>query len=116
MNIEQLREYCLSLPRATEDVKWGDNLCFLIAKKMFCVTRLDGPFAASLKVNEDEFEELSISANIIPAPYLARGKWILIQSSERFSADEWKQYIKASYELIIAKLPKKTLDELKLYF
>ena len=40
MNIEQLRKYCLSFPHATEDVKWGNDLCFCVGGKMFCVTGL----------------------------------------------------------------------------
>ena len=41
MNIEHLREYCLSFPGATEDVKWGSDLCFSVGAKMFCVTGAD---------------------------------------------------------------------------
>jgi predicted DNA-binding protein (MmcQ/YjbR family) len=39
MNIEQLRKFCLSFPGATEDIKWGADLCFCVGEKMFCVTR-----------------------------------------------------------------------------
>ena len=35
MNIEQLRKFCLSFPGATEDIKWGNDLCFCVGKKMF---------------------------------------------------------------------------------
>ncbi len=42
MNLEHLRKYCLSFPGVTEDVKWGNDLCFCVGEKMFCVTGVDG--------------------------------------------------------------------------
>lgn len=112
MNIEQLREYCLSLPAVTEDIKWGQDLCFCIGGKMFCVTGLTGPMKVSLKVKDEEFDELSISEGIIPAPYVARNKWILIEDPERFNKKQWQHYIRQSYDLVKSKLPKKLLKEL----
>jgi predicted DNA-binding protein (MmcQ/YjbR family) len=76
MNIETLRELCRSLPAVTEDVKWGHDLCFSVAGKMFCVAALDGPLTVSFKVKDDEFDELSNSPGLRPAPYVARYKWV----------------------------------------
>jgi hypothetical protein len=62
MNIELLREYCLSLPGVTEDVKWGNDLCFCIYERMFCITGLNNePLMVTLKVKDEEFEELIAS-------------------------------------------------------
>ena len=113
MNVEGLRDYCLSLPHVKEDIKWESNLCFLIAEKIFCMTALDGAFGASFKVKDADFEELAGSDQIIPAPYLARGRWIYIQHPDRFSRNEWEQHIKQSYDLILAKLPKKIREGLQ---
>jgi predicted DNA-binding protein (MmcQ/YjbR family) len=41
MNIDWLREHCLSLPHATETVQWGDDLVFKIGGKMFAVVPLE---------------------------------------------------------------------------
>ena len=111
MNIEALRAICLELPGVTEDVKWGNDLCFLIAEKMFCVTGLEGGFTVSMKVTDEEFEELTAREGIIPAPYMARYKWIYLQDASAFSQDEWKKYVHQSYELIKSKLPKKILKQ-----
>ncbi|MBS1595115.1 MAG: MmcQ/YjbR family DNA-binding protein [Bacteroidetes bacterium] len=111
MNIEALRDYCLSLPYVTEDIKWGADLCFSIGDKMFCVTSEHLPFKASLKVNDEEFEEFSQKPGIKPAAYLARYKWVLIQG-DALSDKHWKHYIRQSYELVKAKLPKKILKDL----
>ena len=112
MNLEEIQNFCLSLPSATEDVKWGNDLAFCIAKKMFCVCSLEGAFSVSLKVTSEEFDELSISEGVMPAQYVARYKWITILESTRFSNAEWKHFIKQSYELVLAKLPKKLRDEI----
>ena len=112
MNIEQLRKFCLLLPEVTEDVKWENDLCFLIGGKMFCVTGLHRPFEVSFKVTEEEFSKLTESDGIIPAPYVARYKWVLVEKPERFTKNEWKHYIRQSYELTKSKLPKKILMQL----
>jgi predicted DNA-binding protein (MmcQ/YjbR family) len=112
MNTEQLREFCLSLPSVEEDVKWGNDLCFLIGKKMFCVTGVEGAFGVSFKVTPEQFEELTETDDIIPAAYVARYKWISVKNGNRFRKEEWEDLIKQSYELVKSKLPKKLQSEL----
>ena len=41
MNLESLREFCLSLPGATADIKWGQDLVFSVGKKMFCAVNTE---------------------------------------------------------------------------
>ena len=113
MNIDELRNICKKLPHVTEDIKWGHDLCFCIAEKMFCVTGLEGPMQVSLKVLDEEFDELSSSKDIIPAPYVARYKWVLVQTPNRFTKKEWGHYIKQSYQLVKDKLPAKIKNKLK---
>ena len=108
MNVETLRDFCNSLPAVTEDIKWKKDLCFLVAGKMFCVSCLDGPFTACFKVRDEEFQEMSSRPGIIPAPYVARYKWVLVEDGNELSRSEWEHYVKQSYDLIRAKLPRKT--------
>jgi predicted DNA-binding protein (MmcQ/YjbR family) len=112
MDIETLREFCMSLPSATEDVKWGNDLCFSIGGKMFCVCGLEPPLMITIKVADDEFDELCSSIDIRMADYVGRYKWVTVENDARFSDNEWKQRIKKSYELIVAKLPKKLRENL----
>jgi predicted DNA-binding protein (MmcQ/YjbR family) len=107
MNIDTLRDFCTKLPGVTEDVKWENDLCFLVGGKMFCVTGLDGPFTVCFKVKDDEFAEMSQRPGIIPAPYVARYKWVLVNDVSQLGRKELEHYIKQSYDLIRAKLPKK---------
>ncbi|HEU4860517.1 MAG TPA: MmcQ/YjbR family DNA-binding protein [Chitinophagaceae bacterium] len=112
MDIEVLRTICLSFPAVTEDVKWGNDLCFCVAGKMFCVTNLEPPHTFSFKVTDAEFEELSQAEGFKPAPYMARAKWVLVTDSSKLSRKDLKNYLQQSYELITAKFSRKQRKEL----
>jgi len=112
MDIDGIRNLCNALPHVTEDVKWGNDLCFLIAEKMFCVTSLSTPLMVSFKVPDEEFEELSNKPGIVPAPYVARYNWVLVQNISVLTKKQWEHYITQSYNLVKAKLPGKVLREL----
>ena len=112
MLVDDIRKICKSLYAVTEDVKWGNDLCFCIGEKMFCVTSLTEPFGVSFKVTDDEFDELSNADGFIPAPYVARYKWVLLQDAGKISRKKLEHYIKQSYELVKSKLSKKILNNL----
>lgn len=112
MNIEQLQKLCKSFPAVTEDIKWGHDLCFSIGGKMFCVTGLETPLKVSLKVRDEEFEDLYSIPGISIAPYVGRYKWILVEEANVFNKKQWEHYIRQSYELIKAHLPKKKQQEI----
>lgn len=115
MNIEELQAICKSLPHVTEDIKWGNDLCFCIGGKMFCVAGLNqSPTSASFKVLDEEFEEMSTQDGFIPAPYVARYKWVLAEDINVLSPKEWQYYVTQSYNLVKDKLPAKVKKELNL--
>ena len=107
-----MRELCLSLPGVTEDIKWGADLCFLVGEKMFCVTSIDAPHSVSFKVTDEQFDEMVARPTIIPAPYMARNKWVNVQERSGLTDAEWDNYVKQSYALVKAKLPKKVQKEI----
>ena len=108
MDIESIRTICKTLPDVTEGVKWGADLCFMISEKMFCVVSLEGPINASFKVTDEQFGEMSARRGIVPAPYVARYKWVMVTDPKALSAKDWNFFIKQSYELIKAGSKKKT--------
>lgn len=112
MDIETLRNICKGLPYVTEDIKWENDLCFMISGKMFCVTSVDNPLKVSFKVTDEEFGEMTNQPGIIPAPYVARYKWILIEDVNIFNKKQWEHYVTQSYNLVKAKLSKKELAAL----
>jgi predicted DNA-binding protein (MmcQ/YjbR family) len=108
VNIEQLRELCLSFPGTTEQIQWGDDLLFKVGGKMFAVTPLvPAKIWISVKANPENFAELTERPGIIPAPYLARAKWISLETADALPDAEIAQLVRESYELVLAKLPRK---------
>ena len=109
MNVEWVRKICLALPHATENVQWGDDLCFKIGGKMFCVAvMVPHKIAMCFKCTPEEFAELTEVPGVIPAPYMARAYWVALESEDALPRAEVKRRIERSYELVKAKLPKKT--------
>jgi predicted DNA-binding protein (MmcQ/YjbR family) len=114
MNHEWVRRYCLSLPHATEQIQWKIELVFKIGGKMFAVMALEpARVCLSFKCSPEDFEELIERSGIIPAPYLARARWVALESFEALQRKELEPRLKRAYELIFDKLPKKTQRELR---
>jgi predicted DNA-binding protein (MmcQ/YjbR family) len=113
MDIEQLRKLCLSFPGATEQIQWGDDLLFKVGGKMFAVTPLvPAKVCLSLKASPENFAELTERPGVIPAPYLARARWIALESRDALPAAEIAQLLRESYELVLARLPRKIRESL----
>jgi predicted DNA-binding protein (MmcQ/YjbR family) len=111
MDLESVREYCLSLPHATEGVQWDNDLLFRIGGKMFAVMGLDRtPTNLAFKCTPEKFDELIEREGIIPAPYMARNKWVMLEQLDALGARETRELLKISYDLVLAKLPKKTRE------
>ena len=113
MSIPDLQSITKKLKGTTQDIKWEDHLCFNVGGKMFLVTSPDCfPVSASFKVNDEEFEEVSARKGFMPAPYMARHKWVHVDDIKRLSKKEWEHFAKQSYELVAAKLSAKAKKEL----
>jgi len=113
MNLTKAKEFCRTLPGATEDIKWECNLVFSVGEKMFAaMDAKDNAKAISFKVDDERFLELTDRPGIIAAPYLARAKWVKIVDLKAVSDAEAAQLLKRSYEIIFGKLTKKLQREI----
>ena len=113
MDIEWVRQYCLSLPHTTEHVQWEDDLVFKVGGKMFAVAPLEPAMRwLGFKCTEEEFADLVERPGIIPAPYLARAHWVSLESEEALTRDEMQRLLRQAHELVFAKLPKKLQAQL----
>jgi predicted DNA-binding protein (MmcQ/YjbR family) len=113
MNVDQLRELCLSFPGATEQIQWGYDLLFKVGGKMFAVTPLEpAPVYLSFKASPENFAELTERPHIIPAPYLARAQWVALETRDAVPRNELAVLLRESYDLVVAKLPKKIRESL----
>lgn len=114
MEIEEFQAICLPLPGVTEDIKWEHNLCFCVCEKIFCMVNLDEhPHTFSVKVSDADFDILLEKDGIIQAPYMAKNKWIRVESTSKFTKDELKTLILEAYNIIKSKLPKRLQNQLE---
>ena len=115
MNIETIKDYCLSLPHATTDIQWENDLLFRVGGKIFAGVGLDEATSGHLSFNctPEEFAELTEKDSIVPAPYTARYHWVMLQRLDSLSDAEIRRLIKDSYEMVFTKLPKKVKASLK---
>src|SRR5580704_9322869 len=109
MNVDAIREFCLAFPQATENLQWGDELCFKIAGKIFAMLGLDNP-RLCFKCSPETFAELTEREDIHAAPYVGRYKWVMLDRLDALSDNELEDSIRQSYEMVAAKAPKKSRD------
>ena len=108
MDLDWLRRYCMALPHTTETVQW-ESLVFKIGGKIYAVAALEpGDTWLSFKCSPEDFAELCEREGIIPAPYLARAQWVALETEDAVARPELKRLLRQAYDLIFAKLPKKT--------
>jgi predicted DNA-binding protein (MmcQ/YjbR family) len=105
MNVDAIREFCLGFSQATEDLQWGDNLCFKIGGKIFVILGLDDP-RLCFKCAPERFAELIEREDIRPAPYVGRYKWVMLDRLDALPNDELEESIRQSYDMVAAKAPK----------
>lgn len=115
MDPKKLQAFCRTLPGATEDIKWGDNLVFSVGGKMFAGFHVDEGIPVGFKCSDEDFEALTEGARkgIIPAPYAARFGWVSVTAVRAMPQAEAQRRIRASYELVLAKLPRATRDRIR---
>lgn len=113
MNLNKVKKLCAGLPGATQDVKWESCLVFSVGGKMFAITH-NGPTASriSFKVDDDAFLALTDRPGFIPAPYMARAKWVQIDDFKAVSDAEAATLLTRAHEIIFGKLTKKLQREI----
>ena len=117
MTLQRIRDICLALPDATEQIQWGKDLVFKIGGKMFCVACTEPvvapKVALSFKCDDATFAELVERNGVIPAPYMAQHKWVAPEQFDTLGAAELEKLIIRAYEIVKAKLgtPKQKQSE-----
>lgn len=108
MNIESVREYCLSLPHATEDFPFDETtLAFRIGGRIFAMIDLERTEWFVLKCNPDMAIELREKyAEISPAWHMNKRHWNQINLFGYLSEELICSLIRHSYSLVVQKLPK----------
>ena len=109
MNIEALREYCLSKKEVTEEFPFGnDTLVFKVKGKIFLLAGLDNnPMQFNVKCDHEKAIELREQFScVLPGYHMNKKHWNTIIVDGTLSQSQLKNFIKDSYDLISKKSTK----------
>ena len=114
MNLDSLRECCLSFPGASEGLQWGECLLFRVANKIFVnVTLADTPPRVWVKCTPGRCAELLEIEGIRRAPYIGKHDWVELERMDLLRDDEMREVIAESYQNIRSKLPRSVQAKLE---
>jgi predicted DNA-binding protein (MmcQ/YjbR family) len=100
-NLERVRRISLALPEATEALTWDTEINFQVRNKIFVFAGDGG--SVMVKADRDELPALLEDPRFRPAPYLARGGWVVLEFSGTIDWTEVTELIHTSYCLIAPK-------------
>ncbi|MBN8675819.1 MAG: MmcQ/YjbR family DNA-binding protein [Chitinophagales bacterium] len=106
MNIESLREYCLSKPGVEETLPFGpDTLVFKVNNKVFLLTGLDeAELRFNVKCDPDKALELREEFScVVPGYHMNKKHWNTVLVDGSVSTKQLKEWIDHSYELVVGK-------------
>ncbi|PCJ94237.1 MAG: hypothetical protein COA52_05770 [Hyphomicrobiales bacterium] len=125
MTLDEFNDCCGGFTAATKVVQWGGSHVWKIGGKIFAISELgdggnkvgDGttkPVAIAFKCSDMSYRLLPDIEGIIPAPYLARAKWVRVEADAEFSDEDRQAYMAQAHKIISTKLTKKLQKELGL--
>ena len=108
MNIEELRECCISKKGVTEGFPFGESiLVFKVGGKMFALTNLDGDPTVNLKCDPEKAIELREQYSaIVPGYHMNKAHWNTVYLDGSITINLLKEMIDQSYQLIFESLPR----------
>ena len=115
MNIEFLREYCLSKKEVTESFPFGNStLVFKVKEKIFLFASLEeSTLQFNLKCDPDKAIEFREQYDAVqPGYHMNKKHWNTIIADGTIPTKIIKEMIDDSYLLIIKSLPKKQQEDL----
>ena len=113
MNIENVRDYALTLRGATEDMPYGpDWLVFRIGGKIFLHIWLESPEpTCAVKLAPEQGQQLRERyEGVRPAYHLNKTHWNDV-CLDMMGDEQVMQWIRQSYELVLSRLPKRLREE-----
>lgn len=115
MNIEELREYCLSKKGVTESFPFDETtLVFKVMGKMFALTDTEDEFSINLKCDPEKAIELREKYPAVqPGYHMNKKHWNTIYIDGSLSDDILKTLIEDSYNLVVNTIHGKLKDQLK---
>lgn len=108
MLFQELRAFALSFPHTRPSGQWG-GVAFKVEEKVFLLVIPDGEVveAVVFKCTPDEFDDLTQLDGIAQAPYFAKRLWVRVGDLSALPGGELQRRIRRSYDLVVARLPKR---------
>jgi predicted DNA-binding protein (MmcQ/YjbR family) len=116
MNLESLRDYCLTFPGVTEELPFGpDALVFKVMGKMFLLTPLDeNSLSFNVKCDPEKAEELRATyPDVRPGYHMSKKHWNTVHVTGSISSDLLFSWVQDSYNLVAGSLTKAAKQELQ---
>lgn len=115
MNIEEFREYCLSMEGVAEKTPFGrfarrydSILVFYVLDHMFCFTDIDNFTSVTVKSTPDEIEEIRTDHTSVSNPLnQSLRHWIQLNFSGDISDRDIYTFVKRAYDLVRIQYSKK---------
>lgn len=107
--------YCATLKATTNVIQWGNASVWKVGGKIFAVCSIWGEgrhSKISFKCSDLSYAILTELPGIIPAPYLARAKWVQIETASAMTDKNLQDYIRTAHDIISKKLTKAKQKEL----
>ena len=115
MNIEEFREYCLSMDGVTEKIPFGkfarrfDSL--LVFGHMFCMADMDDFTSVSFRSTDEEIARITDRYSAVTIPVNKAMKfWLRVNLNEDMPDSEIYSCVRRAYEIIKDKYSKKHKD------
>jgi len=104
-----------SMPGVTSAQQWGDNMVYKVGGKIFFLADIPAGSIHHLafKVPKENFEELTEREGITQAPYFAKGQWVQVHHSTRFTKEELKNWYYTAHRLVLVGHTKKAQAEIE---
>ncbi|MEC5146678.1 MmcQ/YjbR family DNA-binding protein [Chitinophaga sp. 180180018-2] len=114
MTLAQFQEYCIALPGVTEEFPFGDEiLVYKVRGKVFALGGITEFSSINLKSDPDEAIELRERyEGVTPGYHMNKKHWNTVDLHAGISNRLIMEWIRKSYDLVVASLPKKEREKL----
>ena len=114
MNIEELREFCLSFKGVTESFPFDETTLVFKVFKIFCFVSLEGDFRITIKNDPEKIIQMREEfSSVIPGYHTNKTYWNTVYIDGTIPVETLKIWIAESYNLIVESLTKKQQQELE---
>jgi predicted DNA-binding protein (MmcQ/YjbR family) len=108
LSAADVREYCLGKPGAWPDEPWEGDTVAKVGEKIFAFLG-DGSVGLKCGATREEADELvaTYPEDVSKMPYIGRAGWNTVRFGGAVPDDEVLELIDSSYQVVVAKLPKR---------